>query len=258
MKTQYQKFYNLHQQEKPFYIGNVWNVQSAKAFAKQNYKALGTSSAAIAHSLGYEDGEQMSFRELKFIVERIINQVNLPLSVDIEAGYGETSDQIVENIIQLAELGVTGINIEDSIVENNNRSLRNPKDFGELIKVIRTELNSRRIELFINVRCDAFLIENENPLQVAKSRISEYELNGTDGIFLPCLRNYTDIKEIVNHTKLPLNVMTVPNLPEYKFLQDLGVKRISFGNFLNDFVYNTLENISQKIIKNDSYNLLFK
>ena len=255
--TQYQKFYDLHQQLEPFYIGNVWNVQSAKILENQNYKALGTSSAAIAHSLGYQDGEEISFDELKYIVERIISQINIPLSIDIEAGYGENSNQIIDNIIQLAKLGVVGINIEDSIVEKGCRSLKNSKDFSYLIKEIKKELNNQQIKLFINVRCDAFLVENKNSLDEAKKRISQYEIAGSDGIFLPCITNEYEIKEILNQTKLPLNVMTVPNLIDYNSLQKLGVKRISFGNFLNDYAYKSFQNISKELLKNHSYKRLF-
>jgi 2-methylisocitrate lyase-like PEP mutase family enzyme len=92
-------------------IGNVWNVQSAKIYEKLNFQAIGTSSAAIAHSLGYEDGEQMPFSDLLFIVERIIKSVPLPLSVDIEFGYGNTATEIAKNKITLEKLGVVGIKL---------------------------------------------------------------------------------------------------------------------------------------------------
>jgi len=96
--TTYLEFKKLHNQTQPLIIGNVWNVQSAKVYEKLNFQAIGTSSAAIAHSLGYEDGEQMPFSDLLFIVERISKSVTLPLSVDIEFGYGNTATEIANNI----------------------------------------------------------------------------------------------------------------------------------------------------------------
>lgn len=80
----YEIFKQLHQQKNPFILGNVWNASSARIFEQHGYKAIGTSSAAIANSLGYEDGEKISFNELFFIVEKIIAAVKIPLSVDIE------------------------------------------------------------------------------------------------------------------------------------------------------------------------------
>ena len=94
--TKVQKFRHLHSQEKPLLIGNVWNVQSAKIYEKLNFQAIATSSAAIAHSLGYNDGEEMSFSEYLFMIKRILKSTHLPLSVDLEAGYGKTTEEIFE------------------------------------------------------------------------------------------------------------------------------------------------------------------
>ena len=109
-------FQELHEQDKPLIIGNVWDAASAKAAEKLNFNAIGTSSAAIASMLGYDDGEQMSFSELLYIVKRILASTTLPLTVDIEAGYSRDPVEIANYIKTLADLGVVGINIEDSIV----------------------------------------------------------------------------------------------------------------------------------------------
>ena len=84
--TLYSKFKELYYQIKPLLIGNVWNVQSAKVYEKLDFQAIGTSSAAIAHTFGYEDGEQLPFSDLLFIVDKIRKSVALPLSVDLEFG----------------------------------------------------------------------------------------------------------------------------------------------------------------------------
>ncbi len=102
-------------------LGNVWNVASAKTYQKSGFKAIGTSSAAVAHSLGYEDGEDMPFNALLHIVADISARVDLPLTVDIEAGYARDVNTINTNIKKLADLGVVGINIEDSVIERGIR-----------------------------------------------------------------------------------------------------------------------------------------
>jgi 2-methylisocitrate lyase-like PEP mutase family enzyme len=97
------------------------------------------------------------------------------------------------------------------------------------------------MELFINVRCDAFLLNLPDTWNEAIKRIRLYENAGIDGIFLPCITNETDIKKVVEITKLPLNVMCMPDLPDFKRLQELGVKRISMGNFVNGHIYKQME-----------------
>ena len=120
MMSLFEKFVELHLSESPLILGNVWNVQSAKIFEKLKFKAIGTSSAAIANSLGYEDGENISFEEYFYIVKRISENTSLPLSVDIESGYSDDVDVILSNIIKLVEIGVVGINIEDSVCKKIN------------------------------------------------------------------------------------------------------------------------------------------
>lgn len=253
----YLKFKELHNQAKPLIIGNVWNLQSAKVCEKLNFQAIGTSSAAIAHSLGYEDGEQMPFSDLLFIVEKISKSVTLPLSVDIEFGYGNTAKVIANNIISLEKLGVVGINIEDSFFENGERRLKDNLQFSQILQEVKCILIQNGISIFINVRCDAFLLNVPNALQIATERIQSYEKSGADGIFLPCITKENNISTIVSETKLPLNVMCMPELPNFETLEKLGVKRISTGNFLNAYTYTSLENITTKILVEQSFNALF-
>jgi len=96
-----------------------------------------------------------------------------------------------------------------------------------------------------------------NTLHVAKERIIHYEKAGADGIFLPCITKESDIATLVLQTKLPLNVMCTPELPNFKILEKIGVKRISMGNFLNGYAYTSLENMTAKIISEQSFNALF-
>ena len=257
MTTTYLKFKELNNQTQPIIIGNVWNVQSAKIYEKLKFQAIGTSSAAIAHSLGYEDGEQMPFTDLLFIVERIRKCVTLPLSVDIEFGYGNTAIKIADNIISLIKLGVVGINIEDSFFENEERKLKDNIQFSELLKEVKNILTQREISVFFNVRCDAFLLNIPNALQMATERVKKYEQAGADGIFLPCITKESDIAKMVSETTLPLNVMCMPELPNFETLEKLGVKRISMGNFLNDYTYTSLENMTTKILSEQSFSALF-
>ena len=250
-------FTQLHQQDKPLLMGNVWNVQSVRAFEKSEFQALGTSSAAIANSLGYEDGQQLPFVVLLYQIERITQSTSLPLSVDLEGGYGETSQEIVENIRTFHKMGVVGINLEDSKVENGERKLSDGISFSILLHKITSSLKNENINVFVNVRCDAFLMQHDNALMMAIERIDLYEKAGADGIFLPGISREDDIRKVVSCTHLPINVMCIPDLPDFEVLARLGVKRISMGNCVYNKVYDTMEKTINQILIQQSFHPLF-
>ncbi|PAJ72901.1 carboxyvinyl-carboxyphosphonate phosphorylmutase [Pseudoalteromonas sp. NBT06-2] len=249
-------FKQLHYQQIPLLICNVWDANGAKLAQKQNFQAIGTSSAAIANMLGYEDGEQMDFDELVYIVKRILASTTLPLTVDIESGYSRDPFVTAGYIKRLADLGVVGINIEDSIV-TTTRELLNAESFSLYLKNISSELTKLKVEIFINARTDTFLLGHENALSETKKRITLFEKAGVNGIFVPCIKNINDIKEVVNSTKLPINVMCMPDLPDFNELNILNVKRISMGNFLFDNLADTFTDRLTSILKSQSFTPIF-
>ncbi len=250
-------FKKLHQQKEPLLLANVWGASSAQVAEKLNFKAIGTSSSAISNSLGYNDGEEMSFEELAFFVKRISSKINIPLSVDLEAGYSRDPKTIADHIKQLAQLGVVGINLEDSIVEDV-RVLLSAEDFSKTISKIKNILEKEGINIFLNIRTDTFIVKNQNPVAETFRRIQLYEKAGADGIFVPCITQVSDIKSMVENTSLPINVMCMPNLPDFPTLQKLGVKRISMGNFLYDQMNSFLEKNLNTIIQQNSFQHIFQ
>ncbi|AZA93445.1 Carboxyvinyl-carboxyphosphonate phosphorylmutase [Chryseobacterium nakagawai] len=250
-------FKNLHHEEELLLLGNVWNVQSAKVYENSGYKALATSSSAVAVSLGYEDGENMSFEEYFYMIKRIKKSVSIPLSVDLEGGYGSSPEMIASNIIKLLDIGIVGINLEDSCITDGVRLLLNRDVFFERLSIILSILKERRREVFINIRTDPFLLGIENALKETLQRIALFEKLNVDGIFIPGMTNEEDIKTVVEVTSLPINVMSLPDLPDFETLKALGVKRMTSGAFLNRHIYRELEKISHTIINNNSFKALF-
>lgn len=253
-------FRDLHYQHDLLHIGNVWNAQSAIIYEQQGYKALGTSSAAIADTLGYEDGEQMAFDELFYVVKSILRSISVPLTVDIEAGYGngEGFENTVKNILHLAEAGVVGVNIEDSIVDNKmNRSIVDAYEFSQTLKCIKNDLQNKGCDIFLNIRTDSFLMGLDNPLKSSIARAEAYEQSGADGIFIPCVTSPKDIQPLVDSINIPINVMAMPNLPNFLKLRELGVKRVSSGPFIYNKVKSKLSVNLELINDNQSFNSLF-
>lgn len=247
------KLNNLHKSEKPLVICNVWDVSSAKLADKSGFKVIGTSSAAIAAMLGYNDGGEISFDELLYIVKRIKANTDLPLTVDIESGYSTNTSVIVENLQKLIQLGVEGINIEDSII-NQQRQLVDPDKFSKTINDISKETDNK---LFINVRTDTYLLDIPGKLNETLIRISKYKQAGANGIFIPCLTDHKDIERICSSTKLPINVMCMPDLSDFSTLYNLGVKRISMGNFVYNKNQKYLEQLLNGIGTERNFKKLF-
>ncbi|MCT2560543.1 isocitrate lyase/PEP mutase family protein [Chryseobacterium herbae] len=255
--TAIQRFRELHQQDDLLLIGNVWNVQSARAYEKLGYQAVATSSSAVAFSLGYEDGENMSFDEYFYIVERTLKSITIPLSVDLEGGYGKTVEEIVLNISRLAKAGVVGINIEDSVIIDGTRKLLSTHDFHEKLNAVILQLKEQNIDIFINVRIDPFLLAVDHAVQETLDRIKIIEEVGADGIFVPCITEVQDIENVIKTAKLPFSVMCMPELPDFQTLKKLGVKRISSGSFLNSYIYSQLETAIKAIGEAGSFSPIF-
>lgn len=249
-------FKELHQQSIPLLIGNVWDVKSAQIAEKLNFQAIGTSSAAMAHLLGYEDGEKMSFEELAYLVKRIAVSTNLPLSVDLEGGYSRSPSIIVNHLKQLVDLGVVGVNIEDSIVKTK-RTFLPAEEFAQTLSEVVNQLRKEKVEIFLNIRTDAFLLGHSNRLEETKKRIQLYENAGADGIFIPGITQDTDIKQMVKNTSLPINVMCMRDLSDFEKLRELGIKRISMGNFLFANMYQNLEISLTSITQQNSFKSIF-
>lgn len=249
-------FKELHHQEKPLLICNVWDVPSAKAAEKLGFRAIATSSSAIAAVLGYQDGEELSFEELAYVVKRIAQNTELPFSVDLEGGYSRDPKGIADHIAHLHALGVVGINIEDSLI-SDKRSLLPAEDFTHTLKAVKKLIVANQTDLFINVRTDPFLLGLSNALEETQKRIHLYEQTGVEGIFVPCITQESDIKAVVSHTQLPVNVMCMPELPDFSTLQSLGVKRISMGNFLLGKLYQGHEQNLQDLLDQNSFTSIF-
>ncbi|MEO3402369.1 isocitrate lyase/phosphoenolpyruvate mutase family protein [Mucilaginibacter sp. CAU 1740] len=254
--NQFQKFNQLHQQATPLLLGNIWDLPSAKMFEAAGYQAIGTSSQALALANGYDDGEQLPFERLVAVAKKVVETVNIPFTVDIEGGYDRSVKGIIANIQKLADAGVSGINIEDTVA-GQTRELLPADDFAKTITAIADHLSRTNIKLFLNIRTDGFLLGLPNALDETLSRIKLYENTGASGIFTPCITAPDDIKAVVNATVLPINVMCMPQLPGFDELTQLGVKRLSMGGFLFSKVYEAAGKAATQMFNDKNFGFLF-
>ena len=227
----FETFSQLHQQTEPLLLGNIWDVNSAHIFEAAGYKAIGTSSHALATAFGYDDGENLPFDSILRVARRVAETVKIPLTVDIEGGYGDSAAEIAGRIKMLYEAGVAGVNLEDTLPKPT-RQLRPAEEFRQLLVEVVNRLDQENVKVFLNIRTDAFLLGLPNALDETISRINIYENTGIHGIFVPCIALAEDIQAVTRETILPVNIMCMPALPDFNALKSLNVKRISMGPFL--------------------------
>jgi len=254
--SNYQIFKQLHFNNEPLLLPNAWDAKSAKTFQDNGFEAVATSSSAVSSALGYEDGEHIPFNELLFIVQRICKSTKVLLSVDIEGGYSRNASEICEHIERLSELGVVGINLEDSIIDGHRRLL-DASQFSKTIEQIKSFCFKKKIDIFLNLRTDTYLLNVENRFEKTLERIEIYENSGVDGVFIPCLTSLEDMNLFCQKTTLPINVMCMPDLPSFGFLSKAGIKRISMGPFMFDFLSTQQSLLTSRIQAEGSFKSLF-
>jgi 2-methylisocitrate lyase-like PEP mutase family enzyme len=253
MKSDFNEFNALHQVKELLVLPNAWDAKSAQMLQDCGFPAVGTSSAAVAAGLGYADGEGMPFEDYLFVIKRISASIHLPLTVDLEMGYGRTREDVYSNVQKLLDLGVAGINLEDSIIVNSNRILGNADDFARTVSFLKDKLIATSQSLFINARCDTYLLQLKDARQETTRRSKIYEAAGADGLFLPLITEDADIEAAVAATRLPINVMCIPGLPDFGRLQTLGVKRASMGPFLQNKIFSVAGDLVKKILADGSF-----
>jgi 2-methylisocitrate lyase-like PEP mutase family enzyme len=238
----YRKFFNLHHLEQPLLIGNAWNARSAQILEQAGFEAIATSSGAIADSLGYKDGEQISFEEMYYIIGRIKSVTTVPVSVDLERGYTDDLKVLTANVQKLIDLGIVGINLEDHQGE---------EVYLKKLFAIRNFLHRTNQELFINARTDVFLQKLANSTETVIIRAGLYKDAGADGLFVTGLQDTTIIKEIVSAVKLPVNVVGLSGISSIELVASCGVKRISMAGIFYSAGY---KNITELVttIKSDN------
>jgi 2-methylisocitrate lyase-like PEP mutase family enzyme len=227
------RFRSLHGKGRPLVLFNIWDVGSAKAVAAAGAQALATGSWSVANANGYADGEQVP---LDFAIDnlaRIVRSTGLPVSIDLESGYGETPDQVANTIGRSIEAGAVGCNLEDSYPGTG--TLREiPEQVGRLAAA-RAAADRSGIPFFINLRTDVFFggtvgsSSNDDRVAQVLARAKAYEDAGADGLFVPGLTDAELIRPIAATSNLPLNVMVADRTPPLAELARLGVARVSHG-----------------------------
>ncbi|WP_404286049.1 isocitrate lyase/phosphoenolpyruvate mutase family protein [Microvirga sp. RSM25] len=229
--TKARTFKALHVPGRPIILFNVWDAGSAKAVAAGGAKALATGSWSVAAAHGFDDGEYMPFDLAIANLERIVAATDLPVTIDLESGYGASPDGVGANIARAVQAGAIGYNIEDSVRESG--PLREISDQAARLKSARQAADRLGIPAFLNARTDVFLVaaadQHGSLVASALERGRAYAEAGADGLFVPGLADEALIARVAEGSSLPVNIMASAKTPPAARLAELGVARISHG-----------------------------
>jgi 2-methylisocitrate lyase-like PEP mutase family enzyme len=224
-------FANLHVKGDPLILFNVWDAGSAKAAEEIGSKAIATGSWGVAVAHGYKDGETLPFDLVISNLERIIASVTLPVTVDLESGYGSTPADVKNSIARAIAAGAIGVNFEDQII--GAEGLYNIDEQCARIAAARQAADEAGIPLFINARSDIYIKAYPNHtdahLQEAIQRAKAYADAGANGFFAPAVYTPEWIKALCEESPIPVNIMVMDNTPSNQEMAALGVARISYG-----------------------------
>jgi len=248
-------FRDLHRGSKVLLLPNAWDVATARVLEQTGIAAIATTSAGIAFALGYPDGQKISRKEMLAMVSRIATKVKIPVTADVEAGYGDRPEDAALTARAVIESGAVGLNLEDG----SDRQLADLSLQLEKIAAVRETSRAMGVSLVLNARTDVYLLQVGNPesrFGETVKRLSAFRDAGADCLFAPGVRDLPMISQLVRELHHPLNILAGPGSPSVPHLQEAGVARVSLGSSPMRATLGLLQRIAQELQTTGTYNTL--
>lgn len=262
IRTQAQKaeqFQKLHHGPRILLLPNAWDVVSARIIEECGYPAIATSSAAVAFSLGYPDGQHISRDEMLDMAGRIARAVNIPVTADLEAGYGLTANDMAETVKAAVAAGIIGMNLEDTTGEDESSFVDLPSQV-EKIRAVRETAKSLGVPFVLNARTDIYLTPigpEATRFERTVERLRAYRDAGADCLFAPCLYDRETIAKLVKAVAAPVNILANPACPPIAELEKIGVARLSAGSGVMRAALGLVRRIAKEMLESRSCDTMF-
>jgi 2-methylisocitrate lyase-like PEP mutase family enzyme len=231
-KRKAEAFRALHAAPEPLLLANVWDVASARIIEEAGFPAIATTSAGIAFARGLPDGQRIHRFQMFGNIKLIARAVKVPVTADVEAGYGDKPERAADTAGSVIQAGAVGVNLEDATGDAERPLADLPLQL-EKIRAIREKAEERGVPLVVNARTDVYLLQVGDPARrydETVRRLRAYRDAGADCVFVPGLRDAPTIGRLVGDLACPVNILAVPGSPSVAELTALGVRRISLGS----------------------------
>jgi 2-methylisocitrate lyase-like PEP mutase family enzyme len=248
---------SLHRRGDTLVLLNVWDPIGARILEKKGYHAVATASAAMSASLGYQDGEKIRRSTAIDLIARVARSVAIPVTADIEMGYGKSLAELERTVEQLIESEAVGLNLEDSLKTKGRRALRALEEQCHRIAKVRQVAERKGVPLVINARVDAYfcLSIKEDATEEAVARAKSYSEAGADCIYPIGPGDEATIRILRGRIKAPINILASPSAVPLSVLHELGVNRVSFGPFVFRSVLRKFVEIAEAVMANADYSI---
>ncbi len=257
-KNKAETFLGLHSGAKVLLLPNVWDVASARIVEESGFPAIATSSAGVAFSLGYPDGQKIPKEEMFAAVARIAAAVNVPVTADVESGYGPRPEDAAQTARAVIAAGAVGMNLEDSPGDPGH-PLADLSLQLEKIRAVREAASRLNGPLVLNARTDVYLLEVGDPAgryDEAVRRLSAFRDAGVDCVFVPDLNDAATIGRMIAELGCPVNILAGPKTPSVPELSKLGVARISLGSAPMRAALGQLRRLAEELKTSGTYKAL--
>jgi 2-methylisocitrate lyase-like PEP mutase family enzyme len=248
----------LHHGAKPLLLVNVWDVASARIIEQAGFPAVATTSAGIAFSEGHPDGQDIHADRMFARIAQIASAAQVPVTADVEAGYGETPEAASLTARNVILSGAVGMNLEDA-TGDPQRPLADLSQQVERIRAIREAAEKLDVALVLNARTDVYLLQVGEAAQrydEALRSLQAFRDAGADCVFAPGLRDAPTIGRLVSDLNCPVNVLAGPGSPSVAELTGLGVKRISLGSGPIRAALGLLRRLAEEVKTQGTYDAL--
>jgi 2-methylisocitrate lyase-like PEP mutase family enzyme len=251
-------FRAMHDRSQVLVLPNAWDAMSARFIEHAGARAIATTSAGVAHSLGYPDGEYAPREEIVRAVARIARVIEVPLSADIESGFGATAKEVGETVRQIIEAGAVGINLEDS-TGDAAQPLYDLATAVARVRAARAAGDAAGIPLVINARTDALIaLKGDREALVAEAfrRANAFREAGADSLFPLGLAGNEEIARAVKSINGPVNLIFRPGIPSVAELAKIGIARLSLGSAVSFAALTTIRTVAEEVLNQGTYSLL--
>ena len=251
-------FRKMHLEGDILLLPNVWDVASARIIESAGFPAIATSSAGIAFAQGFPDGQKIPAERMLAVIAEISKAVQVPVTADVEAGYGSKPEDAARTSRRVIEAGAVGMNFEDA-TGDPARPLFDLEEQVERIRAIREQGKSLGVPLVVNARTDVYLLqigEANTRYGEALRRLSAYRDAGADCLFVPGLMDLSTIRQFVADLKCPVNILAVPSSPSVAELKGAGVRRVSLGSGPMRAAMGLLRRLATEVAMDGTYSFL--